>query len=205
MRMSPEKGGFTLIEVLTVIGIIAILAAILFPVFASAREKARQASCITNLHAIAQAVTMYRRDHRRYPLTIMDLRPDYITDPNVLLCPDDVGAQAAGDVSYGYFWNLYGYFGNGDPKTAADVPAPMPSRYPALCNRNAPDNTIITRCPWHRKVGADHLAHPNMWREAGWTSSSDNTNAKSYDIVVRLDGSAKKLILGSYDWENQPE
>lgn len=55
--------GFTLIELLVVIAIIAILAAILFPVFARAREKARQASCQSNLKQIALATMMYIEDY----------------------------------------------------------------------------------------------------------------------------------------------
>jgi prepilin-type N-terminal cleavage/methylation domain-containing protein/prepilin-type processing-associated H-X9-DG protein len=57
------KKGFTLIELLVVIAIIAILAAILFPVFARAREKARQASCQSNLKQIGLAVQMYAQDY----------------------------------------------------------------------------------------------------------------------------------------------
>jgi len=55
--------GFTLIELLVVIAIIAILAAILFPVFAQAREKARQTNCISNLKNISTAVLMYIQDY----------------------------------------------------------------------------------------------------------------------------------------------
>ncbi len=55
--------GFTLIELLVVIAIIAILAAILFPVFARAREKARQASCSSNLKQIALGALMYAQDY----------------------------------------------------------------------------------------------------------------------------------------------
>ena len=58
-----KRKGFTLIELLVVIAIIAILAAILFPVFARAREKARQASCQSNLKQLAMAVIMYRGDY----------------------------------------------------------------------------------------------------------------------------------------------
>jgi prepilin-type N-terminal cleavage/methylation domain-containing protein/prepilin-type processing-associated H-X9-DG protein len=58
-----KKHGFTLIELLVVIAIIAILAAILFPVFAQAREKARQASCISNMNQMGKATMMYSQDY----------------------------------------------------------------------------------------------------------------------------------------------
>jgi len=61
-----RRAGFTLIELLVVIAIIAILAAILFPVFARAREKARQTSCASNLKQIAMAVIQYSDDHDGY-------------------------------------------------------------------------------------------------------------------------------------------
>jgi len=58
----PPFAAFTLIELLVVIAIIAILAAILFPVFAQAREKARQATCISNMKQLALAYLMYAQD-----------------------------------------------------------------------------------------------------------------------------------------------
>jgi prepilin-type N-terminal cleavage/methylation domain-containing protein/prepilin-type processing-associated H-X9-DG protein len=63
MRREAKIGGFTLIELLVVIAIIAILAAILFPVFAQARESARLTQCSSNLRQIGQAILMYSDDH----------------------------------------------------------------------------------------------------------------------------------------------
>jgi prepilin-type N-terminal cleavage/methylation domain-containing protein/prepilin-type processing-associated H-X9-DG protein len=60
---STRQSAFTLIELLVVIAIIAILAAILFPVFAQAREKARQTSCLSNTRQLANAVAMFTQDH----------------------------------------------------------------------------------------------------------------------------------------------
>src|SRR5450759_194666 len=62
-RSEMRKNGFTLIELLVVIAIIAILAAILFPVFAQARAKARGAACLSNIKQIALGMTMYAQDY----------------------------------------------------------------------------------------------------------------------------------------------
>jgi prepilin-type N-terminal cleavage/methylation domain-containing protein/prepilin-type processing-associated H-X9-DG protein len=62
---APRRGrcGFTLIELLVVIAILAIMAALLFPVFAQARDKARQAACLSNLRQIGSALTLYLQDY----------------------------------------------------------------------------------------------------------------------------------------------
>src|SRR5262245_5331462 len=62
MKLHPRRG-FTLIELLVVIAIIAILAAILFPVFAQAREKARAATCVSNLKQLGLGMLMYAQDY----------------------------------------------------------------------------------------------------------------------------------------------
>ena len=61
--MRSTRGGFTLIELLIVLAIFAILAAILFPVFARAREKARQTACLSNQKQIGMSVGLYLQDY----------------------------------------------------------------------------------------------------------------------------------------------
>jgi prepilin-type N-terminal cleavage/methylation domain-containing protein len=99
--MRFKTKGFTLIELLVVIAIIAILAAILLPVFAAAREKARTASCISNLRQIGLASQMYIQDHDEtfffsdwdWPFTgitdIWEGLEPYMKNTQVLRCPND--------------------------------------------------------------------------------------------------------------------
>jgi len=73
-----RKSGFTLIELLVVIAIIAILAAILFPVFARAREKARQTSCLSNLKQLGLASLQYAQDYdEMFPSHYFTVIADY--------------------------------------------------------------------------------------------------------------------------------
>ena len=113
------RRGFTLIELLVVIAIIAILAAILFPVFARAREKARQTSCLNNVRQLTTAALMYVQDydemffHRYFPavssITVgrvnwidnsgNSLLGPYIKNTHIAKCPSDPG------LAYGYAYN----------------------------------------------------------------------------------------------------
>jgi prepilin-type N-terminal cleavage/methylation domain-containing protein/prepilin-type processing-associated H-X9-DG protein len=85
--MKITHRGFTLIELLVVIAIIAILAAILFPVFAKAREKARQSSCLNNQRQIAVATLMYAQDHDETLPDASNVWVELNIDRNILMCP----------------------------------------------------------------------------------------------------------------------
>ncbi len=87
MKLYNKKHGFTLIELLVVIAIIAILAAILFPVFARAREKARQSTCTSNQRQIAASIQMYAQDHEELLPSSLNIWQAVAVDPEVLVCP----------------------------------------------------------------------------------------------------------------------
>jgi prepilin-type N-terminal cleavage/methylation domain-containing protein len=103
------KRGFTLIELLVVIAIIAILAAILFPVFARAREKARQTTCTSNQRQIAATITMYSQDHNNALLPNNNAPwPTSITiDNGVLDCGSYSSKASGGAPDYGYNVSLF--------------------------------------------------------------------------------------------------
>ncbi len=125
----PVKG-FTLIELLVVIAIIAILAAILFPVFAQAREKARQSSCLSNEKQLSLGILQYVQDYdETFPLGFdqasgwvgsgwpVRVQP-YIKNLQVFHCPDD-SLNGGAPVPPNYPWEgvfisyaANGYYGN---------------------------------------------------------------------------------------------
>ncbi|MGM0491747.1 MAG: DUF1559 domain-containing protein, partial [Armatimonadota bacterium] len=112
-----RRTGFTLIELLVVIAIIAILAAILFPVFARAREKARQTSCLSNVKQLMIGVQMYAQDYDErlprhgFPRWTIKIYP-YVNNVQVYSCPSadynppDLAALDASGLNYS--WNYYG-------------------------------------------------------------------------------------------------
>jgi len=121
-----DRKGFTLIELLVVIAIIAILAAILFPVFAQAREKARAISCLSNEKQMGLAYLMYTQDNDELgPCGIcwVDAPPSigsagtgwayplysYVKSTAAYKCPDDGSTLGNGGVSYGINQNVSGF------------------------------------------------------------------------------------------------
>ncbi len=121
--MYSKRAGFTLIELLVVIAIIAILAAILFPVFAKAREKARQTSCLSNVKQLMLACQMYDIDYEHVPVWWMrdgsgwlgggwavEISP-YVKNDQIFTCPSQ--GVSPGTVCYKPPWHYWCTFGTG--------------------------------------------------------------------------------------------
>jgi len=111
-----KNKGFTLIELLVVIAIIAILAAILFPVFARVREKARTTSCLSNEKQLGLGLAQYTEDYdETMPLNLSGGYEDagwaariypYVKSVAVFECPDDSEARTSHPISYGINANV---------------------------------------------------------------------------------------------------
>lgn len=134
--MSVTRKGFTLIELLVVIAIIAILAAILFPVFASAREKARQTTCSSNLRQLGLGFIQYEQDYDELlpggggSQNIVAVSGEawasqiypYEKSTGVFLCPDDItNSGAPQGTSYAFNENL------GAAQSSSEASGPSPT------------------------------------------------------------------------------
>jgi prepilin-type N-terminal cleavage/methylation domain-containing protein len=107
--MRTRNSAFTLIELLVVIAIIAILAAILFPVFAQARERARAISCTSNIRQISTALKMYQQDYDEVMCTSGNLPPQ---GDNAFNSRNIDGQNLVRMLGGGFSWYLQPYIKN---------------------------------------------------------------------------------------------
>ena len=194
------RRGFTLIELLVVIAIIAILAAILFPVFAKAREKARQASCLSNCKQLAIAVISYAQDYdekmvgycTQCPVNVWhpvwEMLNPYIKNTQVWICPSQTGVvQGLGsniqhliiDLNWGAV-----------PVSMAEITMPAEKLLfadaqdgPTAGGKEGPGGNPVIWCP------AGHPGYPPTWNDVfrGGISSRHNGGSN----CVFADGHAK--------------
>ena len=194
------KRGFTLIELLVVIAIIAILAAILFPVFARAREKARQTACLNNVKQMALALQMYAQDydeticyaqHRfggtvgtKYWYQVLD---PYIKNEQIHVCPSK-NADAATTVGYG--WNYPG------------MPYRLdlgPSSSASLAYWNYPSEVLVFAC--NQATNNAHIYSYISYSASHWAGEDTGNVGTVHNggsNVGFLDGHAKWLNIQSF-------
>lgn len=159
-RSASRLRGFTLIELLVVIAIIAILAAILFPVFANAREKARQTACLSNQKQMGTALLLYESDYDGGAPTWSEYWWDYAN-----IAPKNV---EKGVDNPGRYWDakLFPYVKNGD-----------------LVNASSHPSAGVWRCPTSPLSDTSRTYGVSM----GWTYDTDGNSPGSYRFVFESD------------------
>jgi len=226
--MKHKKYGFTLIELLVVIAIIAILAAILFPVFAQAREAARITQCLSNLRQMGTGITMYTQDYdgeipvRRRPCDVAGCAKNwkhmihpYVKNTDLYKCPSNpasvVADQEADTATYpnaaqprftrGYFI-YHPFFKASAAPGSTDWWNGMDYNETRV---EYPANSILLG--ENKDVFADYgpwMQYVPNWGSAGNNWSSKHRDEKRSNIVF-IDGHAKMVNWGATCPRSNPD
>ena len=179
-RLVRRGRGFTLIELMVVIAIIGVLAALLFPVFRNALARSRQAACKSNLHQFGLAIIRYRHDHNEaMPPWLSSLYPDYLMGKSTYTCHSD------GSVGR-----------HGSKPGIATAP-----EHPAYGKQFAETDDIAANSDTNRKDEVEFCSYMYEFSnaECGWAGvrdpDTDGNGTKTWCEVL----SAKRTILSSTD------
>ena len=202
-------------ELLVVMAIISLLASILMPALAKAREKGRQANCINNLKQFAYALEMYRQDYNDWPPWLSNLYPNYNSSKGLYLCRTDPyqGTHGHGNIS---FLETGDYSGNTNPDPAIVL------RNPAIEACSYFYEFCAAECAWwevaHGTVGDRNGDEKVSWKEAKMAQMQglDNTPAFGGHVpvircfwhnlaqsgpVLNLAGEDYNVYLSGSEWE----
>ena len=203
------RKGFTLIELLVVIAIIAILAAILFPVFGRARENARRSSCQSNLKQIALGFAQYTQDYdEKYPIGRADnedgawartLQP-YLKSAQIFQCPSETNGPdlIAGQWGFSDYWtnrNLCGFASGGynDNPVSLSISALNASSLVVLMGDGARDDNAGIA------AGVDDAGRPGYIR-GGVQPVNPNATGNSAWFNRHLEGANYAFADGHVKW-----
>jgi prepilin-type N-terminal cleavage/methylation domain-containing protein/prepilin-type processing-associated H-X9-DG protein len=185
--------GFTLIELLVVIAIIAILAAILFPVFARAREKARQTVCISNVKQLVLAWQMYSQDCDEMSCPgaywEYDLQP-YMKNEGICHCPDMPAQERYGYTMNGWLSGWAGVRGCCPPGTNYS-----PAQPKGIATVAYPADTFIVMCSF------DLLTSPPPYYDYAVIIAPSPASNLLWEYISR--GESAGAMAYSIDWVTQ--
>lgn len=205
-----RQSGFTLIELLVVIAIIAILAAILFPVFAQARDKARQASCLSNMKQVGTGLLMYSQDYDETLARSWYGPEGYLPTTKAGATPDRYKWM---DAIYPYIKNEQVFSCPSAPKdfpymTRERLPVRDDNRFYGSYSMNQAGGPNFS--PWGRSLAAVDLPADTVWVVDG--SGTHPGNGYAYDFYWEpvnnppaIDATKKPKTLANSVFERHQE